>query len=308
MRVLGLVHIPSQRCMQGKGSRVARKVQAARRVTGWGRGRRRRPGAPMRAASPCWRRGCSGWRQEHPGRSPALRNAGRAHTRRGRRARVRRALGAGAPHAPLLHACARVRRCRGGVGRAAPRHAHERFSVVRVVLALSAAASSLAPLVPMSIPAACGAGARAAWARRARVRHALGAGAPHAPLLHACARVRRRRGGVGRAAPRHAPWRSSVVRVVLSLSAAASRLIPLSPTVEPAAHGWRTRSCGDSAGLGRCAVARTGEVQLGAALADLLQRRSDRFNANHVSRPSELARSTATRCAAAARWPAQRGR
>ena len=65
-----------------------------------------------------------------------------------------------------------------------------------VVLVLSAAASSLAPLSPILLTAARRAGARAVWARRARVRRALGAGAPHAPLLHACMRVRRCSGGV----------------------------------------------------------------------------------------------------------------
>ena len=42
------------------------------------------------------------------------------------------------------------------------------------------------------------------------------------------------------------------------------------------------------------AAARTSEVQLGAALADLLQRLSGRPNLNRVSRPVELARFTAT--------------
>ena len=116
-------------------------------------------------------------------------------------------------------------------------------------------------------------GVGAASARAACARGWRAARSPSCTRARACGGAA---WGVGRAAPWHAPRRSSVVRVALSLSAAASSLIPLSPTVEPAAHGWHTRSCGDSAGLGRCAAARTGEVQLGAALADLLQRRSDR--------------------------------
>ena len=111
---------------------------------------------------------------------------------------------------------------------------------------------------PISSSAARGAGARAVWARRARVRRALGAGAPHVPP------------------PARVHARAAVPRAV----------------------------CGE-----RGAAARTYEVQLGAALADLLQRLSDRANLNHVSRPAELARLTATPCcAAAAPWPAQRSR
>ena len=94
------------------------------------------------------------------------------------------------PPPARVHARAAVRRG-WGVGRTAPRHAPKRSSVVRVLLALSAAASSLAPSSPIALPAARGAGARAVWARRARVRRALRAGGPHALLLHACMRVRR---------------------------------------------------------------------------------------------------------------------
>ena len=130
-------------------------------------------------------------------------------------ARAACARGWRAARPPRLHACMRVRRCRGRcVRRPAPRHAPLRYSVVRVELALSAAASSLAPSAPMPLAAARGAGARAVWARRARVRRALGAGAPHAPppaRVHM--RVRRCRGRcVRRAAPRHAPLRYSSVQ------------------------------------------------------------------------------------------------
>ena len=70
------------------------------------------------------------------------------------------------------------------------------------------------------------------------------------------------------------------------------------------ARRCRGRVCGEGG-----AAARTLEVQLGAALADLLQRLSDRVNPNHASRPAERARLTATPCcAAAAPWPAQRNR
>ena len=72
------------------------------------------------------------------------------------------------------------------------------------------------------------------------------------------------------------------------------------------ARGWRaarppscTRACacGSAAGVfgEGGAAARTVEVQLGAALADLLQRLSERANPNHASRPAELARLAATR-------------
>ena len=201
---------------------------------------------------------------------------------------------------------------RGGGG--APLHAPSRPSQMRVVLALSAAASSLAPLSPILLSATRG--AHAAWARRARAAirsgrraarpparaRACGGAAvggrgvvartveaqpgeglvgferggqllgPLAPILLTAARggaravgaastcgsalgrraarpsarvrVRRCRGVGG--APLHAPPRSSVVRVVLALSAAASSLAPSSPIVLPAARGahapWARRA------------------------------------------------------------------
>jgi len=70
--------------------------------------------------------------------------------------------GARAVGAASARARAAVLRGWGG----APLHALQRCSVVRVALALSAAASSLAPSSPISFPAARGAHAR--WARRAR--------------------------------------------------------------------------------------------------------------------------------------------
>jgi len=122
-----------------------------------------------------------------------------------------------------------------------------------------------------------------------------------------------------------------MVRAVLVLSTAASSLAPSSPLPQSAARGAharlarlaraamrsgrcaarpppaRVRVCGGAAGVGRGAAARTGEIQLGAALADLLQRLSER-HLNHVSLPLELARFTATLPCCSHTLPAQRNR
>eukprot|EP00964_Phaeocystis_antarctica_P003413 scaffold1836_cov56-Phaeocystis_antarctica.AAC.2 len=197
-------------------------------------------------------------------------------TRRGRGERVRQTLGA-ARRTPLrTRACAAVPRGVGG----APLHAPPSPSTVRVALALSAAASSLAPSSPISQPAARG-GARAVGAVSAcGVRS--GRRAARTPHISACAAVPRGGGG----APLHAQWRSRKVRVVLVLSAAASSLAPSSPISLSAAHGahapWARRAraaCarggaphapptharvrGGAAGVGRGAAARTVEDQLG---------------------------------------------
>ena len=72
----------------------------------------------------------------------------------------------------------------------------------------------------------------------------------------------------------------------------------------------RERACARAAvprGWGGGAAARTTEVQLGAAMADLLQRLSER-HPNHFSRPVELARLTATLLCCSRALPAQRDR
>ena len=170
-------------------------------------------------------------------------------------------------------------------------------------------------------------GARAVGAASA-CGNALGA-ARRKPPLHACACAAVPRGWGG--APLHALWRLSQVRVALVLSAEASSLAPSSPILLAAARGaharWARRAraamrsgrraartplhaCARAAvprGWAEGAGARTCEVQLGAALADLLQRLSEP-HLNHFSRPLELARSTATLLCCSRTLPAQRNR
>ena len=117
----------------------------------------------------------------------------------------------------------------------APLHAPRRFSLVRAVLALSAAASSLAPSSPIPFPAARG--GRTRCGRGERVRQTLGRRAAR-PTAHA--RVRRCRGGGRGAAARTLEVQRGEGRV--GLERGGQLLGPL--RADPTACGTRGRTRG----------------------------------------------------------------
>eukprot|EP00964_Phaeocystis_antarctica_P000698 scaffold385_cov53-Phaeocystis_antarctica.AAC.3 len=223
--------------------------------------------------------------------------------------------------ARAVGACAAVPRCWGGG--AAARTVEAQRGEGRV--GLERGGQPLGPLV--ADLTACGTRGRTRRGRGERVRRALGASrrTPFRMRVRACGGA----AGLG-GVPLHAPLRSSVVSVVLALSAAASALAPSSPILLSAARGARAPvvgagACGKRSGRraarpsarvrvqrcrggGRGAAARTVEVQRGAALADLLQPLSERPSPNHASRPLELARLTATLRSCSCTLPAQRNR
>ena len=96
------------------------------------------------------------------------------------------------------------------------------------------------------------------------------------------------------------------------MSAVASSLAPSVPITQPAARGaharWtrrtppctRARACRGAAGVRRGVAARTIEVQLGAALADLLQRPRERSNLTHASPSTSSWHARPPPCRAAA--------
>ena len=126
-----------------------------------------------------------------------------------------------------------------------------------VVLASSAAASSWAPSSPIALSEAREGRKRGGWARRARVRRALGAGAPtHAPCLpRTRVPVRRCRGGARR-----------TLHLCLLLLVAGA-VVPRGACGQGAPRGKHT--CEVQRGEARVSLERGGQL-LGPLVADLV--------------------------------------